>query len=150
MTLQLPTRVKDPEVQQALDVIARAFPVSDIAKGAVGTSDFAQTAKAPDADKLDGLDSTGFLRAVATLVGAGITVGNTSLTWSASTTAASKEITHGLGATPLIVIPVIVVGGSSRAFANAANYGATKFTLYGYAADGALNETLNVTWIAIG
>ena len=42
--------------------LSGAYPNPSIANGAVTTGKFAPTAKAPDADKLDGLDSSGFVR----------------------------------------------------------------------------------------
>lgn len=90
------------------------------------------------------------LLAVVGATGLEASFGTSSLTWSGATTAGSKSVAHGLDSTPILVIPQIVVAGASRAFANAANYGATTFTLFGYAADGVLSETLEVKWIAIG
>src|SRR5256884_7015995 len=42
--------------------LSGAYPNPSIANGAVTTAKFASTAKAPDANKLDGIDSLGFVR----------------------------------------------------------------------------------------
>jgi hypothetical protein len=42
--------------------LSGSYPNPSIAPGAVTTAKFASTAKAPDADKLDGIDSLGFVR----------------------------------------------------------------------------------------
>lgn len=86
---------------------------------------------------------------VATILASNYKSGTSTLTWTASKTAAPKEITHEAGFTPSKVLTTIKFEGTSSAFTNAGKYTSTKFTLYGYNAPEALSATLEVVWWAI-
>jgi hypothetical protein len=96
----------------------------------------------------DGQRST-FLQILGETVKRTINFGTTTLTWTASKTPATKEIEHGLGVVPKIVIPVINLTGNASAFVNGGNYTTTKFTLGGFAPE-AITFTATIAWIAIG
>ena len=89
------------------------------------------------------LVSTGTKRKVA--------FGSTSVTYSASNVSATKEVTHGLGATPQIVIPVALSFNADHNVTVAAEPGESKFSLVSRVVSGVgVTATVSVFWIAIG
>ena len=107
--------------------------------------------KAPDAEKLDGIDSLGFLQ----LLTGGtrkISFGTTVLTFSGGSQSNSPTVTHGLGTTPACVLAV-----PSDGFTNVVgpalavgNVGSTTFTVIGADVDATpRSATVGVYWLAI-
>jgi hypothetical protein len=75
--------------------------------------------------------------------------GPATLTYTASNVSATKEITHGLGATPTVVFPV---AESFNADHNVtpSTPGSTKFSLVSRTVSGSsISATINVFWVAI-
>ncbi len=73
--------------------------------------------------------------------------GEGTLTWTASASAAAKEIEHGIGSTPSVVL----VTSTNPALIFAANtFGSTKFKAEGFSVAGAISGTFTFYWLAIG
>lgn len=83
----------------------------------------------------------------------GLRFGTQTLTWPGSTTTTGSEtITHGLGATPVVVL-VGIQAESVAVMSWANNVGATTFTVAARTGDGtspAADTTCTLAWLAIG
>jgi hypothetical protein len=70
-------------------------------------------------------------------------------TWSftASATSAESVVTHGLGATPVVVL---ICSTFEAAFGITFTYGATTFSTIGYATSAITDSTASFVWLALG
>ena len=119
-----------------------------IAAGAIQTADFAASAKAPDADKLDGVDSLGFLRLLSAS-GLKIALGAITFTFSNSVASGNVTVNHGLGVTPIIVVGAVDNGGIANAYFAPFSLGPTSFLCRAISAVNATGTNVGY-WLAIG
>jgi hypothetical protein len=125
LSLPLPHPVvKDHEVQQNFEAISTAFPL----QGKNIANDVLLLA------------STGTRRSVA--------FGTGTVTFTASASSDTPTVTHGLGATPTIVL--ITLAQLTSVFVNGGSYTATTFQAQGFAPFGAITGSATFGWVAIG
>ncbi len=128
MTLPAPGgAVQDPATQQNLEEIRKQFPVGP---ANMATGQFLALASAGTARK--------------------VAWGSGTVTFTDSATSAVSTITHGLGATPLVVLATLDITAYNTVVSTG-NYGATTFDARGRYTPGGLAPGVNTFyWIAIG
>lgn len=116
--------------------LSGTYPNPQIKEGSIITTDFAAGAKAPDADKLDGIDSTGFLKS-------GVDVG----TWFPNPHIGNFSV-FAATANLLLYAQIIVLGEPTLTglsyFCSAAEAGNVRVALYNAAGERVANRSTNL------
>ncbi len=112
------------------------------------------SAKVGDADKIDGIDSLGFLK-LATVADRKVSFGTSTLAWPGGAARCTPlTVNHGLGTTPVVVLATVGGGTTTRFPAiETDTYGATTFRVVADTIDAENppnTTTTTVVWLAVG
>lgn len=99
-----------------------------------------------NADKLDGIDSLGFLQ-LAVTASREVAFGSGAIALVAAN-AGNVNVTHGLNAAPAIAICQLKQGSAAFAYLDTGTYGATTFNV-ACLANGVVTGNINFDWLAI-